>query len=69
MDGRGDGPVGATLDPKPTNIRAEHLKALSDGELFYIITNGIEGSAKQAWGFFSEENRRHLENYHRTCQE
>jgi mono/diheme cytochrome c family protein len=68
-EGRGDGPVAVTLDPKPVDYRAEHVKELTDGELFYIITNGIEGSQMQAWGFFDEEDRWHLVNYLRTFQE
>lgn len=67
--GRGDGPVAASLDPKPADFRSEYVKQLSDGELFYIITNGIEGSPMQAWGFFEEERRWHLVNYLRTFQE
>jgi hypothetical protein len=61
--------VGATLNPKAVDFRSEHVKALSDGELFYIITNGIEGSSMQAWGFFDEERRWHLVYYLRTHQE
>ncbi|MGD2156528.1 MAG: cytochrome c [Anaerolineales bacterium] len=68
-EGRGDGVVGATLDPKPVDFRAEHVKDLSDGELFYIITNGVEGTAMQAWALFDEEKRWDLVNYLRTFQE
>lgn len=68
-EGRGDGPVAVGLDPKPVDYRAEHVKALSDGELFYIITNGIEGSDMLAHGYIEEERRWHLVNYLRTLQE
>jgi mono/diheme cytochrome c family protein len=68
-EGRGDGLIAAGLNPKPSDFRAEHVKELSDGELFYIITHGIEGSDMQAWGFFDEERRWHLVNYLRTFQE
>ena len=68
-EGRGDGPGVVTLDPKPTDFRAEHVKALSDGELFYIITNGVEGSGMRGWNFFTEEQRWHLVNYIRSLQE
>jgi mono/diheme cytochrome c family protein len=61
--------VGVTLDPKPVDFRAEHVKDLSDGELFYIITNGIEGTAMQAWTILDEEKRWDLVNYLRTFQE
>jgi mono/diheme cytochrome c family protein len=68
-EGRGDGVAATRLNPKPADFRDEHVKELSDGELFYIITNGIEGSAMRAWNFFDEERRWHLVNYVRTFQE
>lgn len=68
-EGRGDGSVGASLNPKPVDFRAEHVKELSDGELFYIITHGVEGSAMRTFAFFEEEDRWHLVNYMRTFQE
>ena len=68
-EGLGDGLAAAKLNPKPSDFRAEHVKELSDGELFYIITYGIEGSAMQAFGFYDEEIRWNLVNYLRTFQE
>ncbi len=68
-EGRGDGAVGAILDPKPVDFRAEHVKELSDGELFYITTHGVEGTGMLAFTFFEEEDRWHLVNYMRTFQE
>ena len=68
-EGRGDGPAAARLNPQPSGFRAEHVIELSDGELFYIITYGIEGSAMQACGFYDEEIRWNLVNYFRTFQE
>lgn len=68
-EGRGDGPAGLRQNPLPADFRAEYVKELSDGELFYIITNGTEGSAMIAWGFFDEEQRWHLVNFIRTLQE
>lgn len=69
VEGRGDGPIAVGLDPKPVDYRAEQVKALRDGELFYIITNGIEGSDMLAHGYIEEERRWHLVNYLRTLQE
>ncbi len=68
-EGRGDGLAAARLNPKPSDFRAEHVKDLSDGELFYIITYGIDDSSMQPMGFFDEEKRWHLVNYLRTFQE
>jgi len=68
-EGRGDGLAAGRLNPQPSDFRADHVKELSDGELFYIITYGIEGSAMMAMGFFDEELRWHLVNHVRTLQE
>lgn len=68
-EGRGDGPAGVRQNPKPADYRADYVKELSDGELFYIISNGIEGSAMRSFVFFDEEVRWNLVNYVRTFQE
>jgi mono/diheme cytochrome c family protein len=43
-EGRGDGVAATRLNPKPADFRSENVKELSDGELFYIITNGTTSS-------------------------
>ena len=68
-EGRGDGPASVRQNPKPADYRADYVKELSDGELFYIITNGIEGSSMRGFVFFDEEVRWNLVNYVRTFQE
>ena len=55
-----DVPAAANPNPKPVDFRAEQVKESGDGELFYSITHGIEGSAMEARGFFDEERRWHL---------
>ena len=40
-DGSGQTPVGHGLYPKPPDLRATHTQKLSDGELFWIIENGV----------------------------
>jgi len=64
-EGRGDGPS----PTNPPDFREEYVRELSDGELFYIITNGIEGSAMPAAAVLDEEKRWNLVNYIRTFQE
>ncbi len=68
-EGRGDGLAAKNLDPQPVDFRADNIKELTDSELFYIITNGIDDSAMMAWGFFDEDRRWHLVNYIRSFQE
>lgn len=69
VNGDGHGPTAPRLDPEPADFRAEHVKELSDGELFYIITNGIEDSAMIPFNFLDEEKRWNLVNYIRSFQE
>jgi mono/diheme cytochrome c family protein len=67
--GQGDGPLAVAFDPKPLDYRDEQVKQLTDGELFYIITHGIEGTAMSSFEAFEEEDRWHLVNYVRSLQE
>ena len=46
--GRGDGPAGAALDPRPADLLL-HVPQHTDGELFYFVSRGIPGSAMPAW--------------------
>ncbi|WP_342349350.1 c-type cytochrome [uncultured Nitrospira sp.] len=44
--GKGDGPIGAVLNPGPRNLtNCDFQKERSDGELFWIIKNGSPGTA------------------------
>lgn len=38
--GRGDGPVGASLDPRPCDLTKKRVDNETDGALFWRITNG-----------------------------
>jgi mono/diheme cytochrome c family protein len=49
-DGSGDTLVGRGLYPKPPDLRAEHTQKLSDGELFWIIENGVRFTGMPAFG-------------------
>jgi mono/diheme cytochrome c family protein len=49
-DGRGETPIGRNLYPKAPDMRATQTQALSDGELFYIIENGVRLTGMPAWG-------------------
>jgi mono/diheme cytochrome c family protein len=41
LSGRGDGHDGSLYDPKPTDFTdARHMSAVTDGELFYKLTEG-----------------------------
>ncbi len=55
--GRGDGPAGVALDPKPADLLL-HVPQHTDGELFYFIARGIPGSAMPAWRTALSETER-----------
>ena len=49
-DGRGDTPIGKGLYPKPPDLRKPRTQELSDGELFWIIENGVRFTGMPAFG-------------------
>lgn len=49
-DGSGDTEIGVGLYPKPPDMRLRPTQSLTDGELFYIIENGIRLTGMPAWG-------------------
>ena len=50
-DGSGQGAaIGRGLFPKPPDMRAEATQRLTDGEIFYIIENGIRFTGMPAFG-------------------
>jgi copper transport protein len=66
--GRGDGPIGLTLNPRPADLSIHTAPGLhSDGQLYLWITNGFPGSVMPAFGEpLTNEERWHLVNYIRT---
>ena len=49
-DGSGDTVVGKNLYPPAPDMRLAATQQLTDGELFYIIQNGIRLTGMPAWG-------------------
>ena len=49
-DGSGETEMGRGLYPRPPDLRKDATQALSDGELFYIIENGVRLTGMPAWG-------------------
>ena len=49
-DGSGDTPIGRNLYPKPPDLRREETQKLADGELFWIIENGVRFTGMPAFG-------------------
>jgi mono/diheme cytochrome c family protein len=49
-DGSGKTAIGRGLYPKPPDLRGSRTQNLSDGELFYIIENGVRLTGMPAFG-------------------
>ncbi len=68
--GLGDGPAAKSLDPPPANLHEDHVQILTDGAMFAIIHNGVEGTGMPAFeGAIDEEDIWNLVNYIRTFKE
>lgn len=57
-EGSGDTAMGRSLYPRAPDMRAAPTQALSDGELFSIIENGIRLTGMPAWGTGTPEGQR-----------
>lgn len=55
-DGSGKTEVGQNLYPKAPDMRQADTQALTDGELYFIIHNGIRLSGMPAWGAESDHD-------------
>jgi mono/diheme cytochrome c family protein len=53
--GKGDGPVGAALTPKPENLTAKEIQAQTDGSLFWKISTGR--GPMPSWQTLPEKDR------------
>jgi mono/diheme cytochrome c family protein len=49
-DGSGNSAIGQGLYPKPPDLRLPETQKLSDGELFWIIENGVRFTGMPAFG-------------------
>ena len=49
-DGSGDTMIGRGVYPKPPDLRAAETQNLSDGEIFWIIENGVRLTGMPAFG-------------------
>ena len=49
-DGSGETPIGKNVYPKAPDLRLADTQSMSDGEMFWVIHNGIRFTAMAAWG-------------------
>jgi copper transport protein len=66
--GKGDGPVGITLNPRPADLSQHAIPGVhTDGQLYEWITNGFPNSVMPAFkDRLTNDERWHLVNYVRT---
>jgi mono/diheme cytochrome c family protein len=55
-DGDGDTMIGKGLYPKPPDLRLQETQKLSDGELFWIIENGVRFTGMPAFSSHGAQN-------------
>ena len=55
---RGDGPDAGTLPPRPANLTAEHVLAHPSGDVYWWITEGIQGTAMPGFAQTTDEKER-----------
>lgn len=60
--GKGDGPVGGGLTPKPANHSSQKVQSQTDGTIFWKLTNGRAPMAAYK-DILKEEQRWQLVNY------
>lgn len=56
-DGSGSTVIGKNLFPRAPDMRANATQKLSDGELYFIIENGIRLTGMPAWGDGKDDNQ------------
>lgn len=68
MGGKGDGPVGVTLNPRPADLTQHAIPGVhTDAQLYEWITNGFPGSRMPAFkSALSDTDRWNLVNFIRT---
>jgi mono/diheme cytochrome c family protein len=66
--GKGDGPVGVALNPRPADLTLHGVPGIhTDAQLYDWITNGLPGTRMQAWKTtISDTDRWNLVNYIRA---
>lgn len=65
-DGSGDTEMGRGLYPRPPDMRLAWTQDLTDGQLFYIIENGVRLTGMPGWGIGTKEGEEeswHLVNF------
>lgn len=65
VEGKGDGPSAVALNPKPVDLTV-HARLHAEGELFWWVSNGIQGTGMPAWTGLSDLSKWQVIAYIRT---
>ncbi|MCA1828973.1 MAG: cytochrome c [Myxococcales bacterium] len=71
-DGSGQTEMGRNLYPRSPDLRQSATQQLTDGEMFYIVENGVRLTGMPGWGDGSEDSKRaswHLVHFIRHLPE
>jgi mono/diheme cytochrome c family protein len=49
-DGSGQTSIGKNVNPRAPDLRLPNIQSMSDGEIFWVIHNGIRFTGMPAWG-------------------
>lgn len=56
-DGGGDTAIGRNMYPRPPDMRADRTQGMSDGEIYYVINQGVRLTGMPAWGEPGDDDR------------
>ncbi|HKX27852.1 MAG TPA: cytochrome c [Blastocatellia bacterium] len=57
-DGQAKTKVAATMKPKPTDLTAKAMHGITDGEIYWVVTNGIKTSGMPAYKVKTNDTQR-----------
>ena len=68
QQGKGDGPIASYFQYKPADLTGLAVRSLSDGGIFMVITNGVEGKMPSLNENLTVRERWDVVNYVRTLK-
>jgi mono/diheme cytochrome c family protein len=68
VDGLSKTPAAANMTPKPTNLTDHLMDSMKDGEIYWVVTNGIGKSMPAFKDMLTETERWQVVNYTRSLR-
>ena len=66
--GKGDGPIASYFQNKPANLTGLAVQSLSDGGIFMVVSNGVQGKMPALNENLTVRERWDVVNYLRTLK-